>query len=319
MTTTRVLVTGASGFVGRWSLEPLLARGAEVHVVQRHAPPTTAGVVAHAADLHDREAVESLMRRIKPTHLLHFAWIATPGVYLTSLDNPLWLRSSLQMVDAFLANGGSRVVVAGTVAEYDWSAGVCSERTTPCRPATLYAACKHAQYEVLERWSAQVGFSFAEGRLFWTYGPEESPERLVPGMIQASLSRKSFQLRYPAQVRDYLHVADVGAAFSALLASEVQGAVNIGSGEGVALSRLGEIVGEETGEGLIIQPGDASANDPAPLVCAETSRLTRDVGFTPRYRLEQGLRDTVAWWKEQWKAHGSPPSSLTRPESRMQA
>ncbi len=308
MTTTRVLVTGASGFVGRWSLEPLLARGAEVHAVQRHAPPTTAGVVAHAADLHDREAVESLMRRIKPTHLLHFAWIATPGVYLTSLDNPLWLRSSLQVVDAFLANGGSRVVVAGTVAEYDWSAGVCSERTTPCRPATLYAACKHAQYEVLERWSAQAGFSFAEGRLFWTYGPEESPERLVPGMIHAGLSRRPFQLRYPAQVRDYLHVADVGAAFSALLASEVQGAVNIGSGEGVALSRLGEIVGEETGEGLIIQPGDDSANDPAPLVCAETSRLMRDVGFTPRYRLEQGIRDTVAWWKEQWKA-----------ESRMQA
>jgi len=308
ITTTRVLVTGASGFVGRWSLEPLLARGAEVHTVQRHAPPTTAGVVAHAADLHDREAVGSLMRRIKPTHLLHFAWIATPGVYLTSLDNPLWLRSSLQVVDAFLASGGSRVVVAGTVAEYDWSAGVCSERTTPCRPATLYAACKHAQYEVLERWSAQAGFSFAEGRLFWTYGPEESPERLVPGMIHAGLSRRPFQLRYPAQVRDYLHVADVGAAFSALLASEVQGAVNIGSGEGVALSRLGEIVGEATGEGLIIQPGADSANDPAPLVCAETSRLMRDVGFTPRYRLEQGIRDTVAWWKEQWKA-----------ESRMQA
>ena len=296
-TTTRVLVTGASGFIGRWSLEPLLARGAELHAVQRHAPPTTAGVVAHAADLHDREAVESLMRRIKPTHLLHFAWIATPGVYLTSLDNPLWLRSSLQLVDAFLANGGSRVVVAGTVAEYDWSAGVCSERTTPCRPVTLYAACKHAQYEVLERWSAQAGFSFAEGRLFWTYGPEESPERLVPGMIHAGLSRRPFQLRYPAQVRDYLHVADVGAAFSALLASEVQGAVNIGSGEGVALSRLGEIVGEATGEELIIQPGADSANDPAPLVCAETSRLMRDVGFTPRYRLEQGLRDTVAWWK----------------------
>jgi nucleoside-diphosphate-sugar epimerase len=314
MTTTRVLVTGASGFVGRWSLDPLLARGAEVHSVQRRMPPTRAGVAAHAVDLHDRAAVESLMRQVRPTHLLHFAWIATPGVYLTSLDNPVWLRSSLQLVETFLANGGSRVVVAGTVAEYDWSAGVCSERTTPCRPATLYAACKHAQYEVLERWSAQAGFSFAEGRLFWTYGPEESPERLVPGMIHASVSRLPFQLRYPAQVRDYLHVADVGAAFSALLASDVQGAVNIGAGEGVALARLGELVGQETGEGLIIQAVDARANDPAPVVLAETSRLTRDVGFTPRYRLEQGIRETVAWWK----AHGGP-ASVTRPESKVQA
>ena len=313
MTTIRVLVTGASGFVGRWSLEPLLAHGAEAHAVQRHAAPSTEGVIAHTVDLHDPAAVESLMRQVRPTHLLHFAWIATPGVYLTSLENPVWLRSSLQLVDAFLASGGSRVVVAGSVAEYDWSAGVCSERTTPCRPATLYAACKHAQYEVLERWSSQAGFSFAEGRLFWTYGPDESPERLVPAMIHASLSRAPFRLRYPAQVRDYLHVADVGAAFSALLVSDVQGAVNIGSGEGVALSRLGEIIGEETGEGLIVVPGDASADDPAPVVLAEQTRLTREVGFTPRFRLEPGIRETVAWWK----AHGS--ASRTRPESRVQA
>lgn len=314
MTMTRVLVTGASGFVGRWSLAPLLAHGAEVHTVQRHAPPEIPGVVSHAADVHDGAAVTSVIRRIQPTHLLHFAWIATPGVYLTSLDNLVWLRSSLQLVDAFLASGGSRVVVAGTAAEYDWSAGVCSERTTPCRPATLYAACKHAQYEVLERWSSQAGFSFAEGRLFWVYGPEEPQERLVPGMIRASAARVPFRLRFPAQVRDYLHVADAGAAFSALLASDVQGAVNIGSGEGVALSRLAEIVGKETGEGLIIEPGEFRADDPAPVVLAEHARLTREVGFTPRYRLEQGIHETVAWWK----GHGSP-ASVTQPKSSVQA
>jgi nucleoside-diphosphate-sugar epimerase len=300
MTMTRVLVTGASGFVGRWSLDPLLARGAEVHAVQRHAAAPIPGVVSHAVDLHDRQAVESLVRLVRPAQLLHFAWIATPGVYLTSPDNPLWLRSSLHLVESFLASGGSRVVVAGTVAEYDWSAGVCSERTTPCRPATLYAACKHAQYEVLERWSSQSAFSFAEGRLFWTYGPEESPERLLPSMIRASVSGAPFELRHPAQVRDYLHVADAGAAFAALLASEVQGAVNIASGEGVELRRLGEIVGEETGEGLNVAPAETGDEDPAPFVLAEAARLAREVGFSPRYRLEEGIRDTVAWWK----AHG---------------
>jgi nucleoside-diphosphate-sugar epimerase len=313
MTNTRVLVTGASGFVGRWSVEPLLARGADVHTLQRHASQTLGGV-PHAVDLHDGDAVAALIRQLRPTHLLHFAWIATPGVYLTSLENPAWLRSSLRLVERFLENGGRRVVVAGTAAEYDWGSGVCSERTTPCRPATLYAACKHAQYEVLERWSAQEGFSFAEGRLFWAYGPEESPDRLVPAMIRASTSRTPFRLRYPGQVRDYLHVADAGAAFSALLASDVQGAVNIGAGDGVALSRLGEIVGAETGEGLNLEWDDARAEDPAPVVLAEVTRLTRDVGFTPRYRLQDGIRETVAWWK----AHGRP-ASLTRPESRVRA
>jgi nucleoside-diphosphate-sugar epimerase len=302
MTMRRVLVTGASGFVGRRSIEPLLAGGAEVHTVQRHPADFATGVVAHTADLHDAEAVASLMAEVRPTHLLHFAWIATPGVYLTSLDNPLWLRSSLHLVETFLAHGGQRLVVAGSAMEYDWSAGVCSERTTPCRPATLYGACKHAQYEVLDRWSSQVGFSFAEGRLFWTYGPEESPERLVPAMIRASTSGLPFRLRYPAQVRDYLHVADAAAAFAALLESDVQGAVNIGAGDGVMLSRLAEIVGQETGQRLFVEAGDDAANDPAPVVLAEATRLVRDVGFTPRYRLEQGIRETIAWWKTRSRA-----------------
>ena len=154
--------------------------------------------------------------------------------------------------------------------------------------------------EVLERWSVQAGFSFAEGRLFWTYGPDESPERLVPSMIRASASRTPFRLRYPAQVRDYLLVSDAGAAFSALLASDVQGAVNIGSGEGIALTRLGEIVGAETGEGLHLEQSETNLHDPAPLVIAEVTRLARDVGWTPRSRLEDGICETVAWWK----AHG---------------
>ena len=68
------------------------------------------------------------------------------------------------------------------------------------------------------------------------------------------------------------------------------------------LSRLAEIVGEETGQRLFVEPGDDAANDPAPVVLAEAMRLTRDVGFTPRYRLEQGIRETIAWWKARSRA-----------------
>lgn len=297
MTGARVLVTGGSGFVGRSALASLVERGADVHSIQRGALEAVPGVTAHVVDLRDRTRLQSLMVDLRPTHLLHFAWIATPGVYLTSLENPQWLQWSLRLVELFLAHGGERVVVAGTAAEYDWSAGLCEELTTPCRPSTLYAACKHALYEVLERWSAQERSSFAEGRLFWVYGPNESRDRLVPGMIRASLRNEPFALNYPRQVRDYLHVADAGSAFAALLASTVQGAVNIGSGEGVALERLGEIIGKETGRGLVLQRPAGPVVDPVPLVVADATRLTRDVSWRPRYRLEDGIRDTVAWWR----------------------
>ena len=105
----------------------------------------------HRADLLDAREIDSLIGIVRPTHLLHFAWIATPGEYWRSAENYRWLAASTHLLDAFQAGGGVRAVMAGSCAEYDWSrAGVCNERTTPLADglspsgATPYAECKIA-------------------------------------------------------------------------------------------------------------------------------------------------------------------------------
>ena len=86
----RVLVTGATGFVGRWTLPCLVDRGFEVHAVSRRAdPPPRDGVTWRRLDLLDG-AIEALVRQVRPTHLLHFAWETTPLEYWVSLDNLRW-------------------------------------------------------------------------------------------------------------------------------------------------------------------------------------------------------------------------------------
>ena len=101
----RVLVTGAGGFIGRHSLEPLRAAGYEVHAVlsaradctpQSGAPPS--GTQVHRADLLDPQAIDALIEAVRPTHLLHFAWIVTPGVYWSSAENYRWLAASRQLI-----------------------------------------------------------------------------------------------------------------------------------------------------------------------------------------------------------------------------
>src|SRR5438105_280249 len=128
----RVLVTGASGFIGRHALPHLEARGFEVH-----AP-------GHSSfNVLDEKAHQPLLESIRATHLLHLAWDVTPGKYWTSLDNIEWVRASLSLFRHFAASGGKRWVGAGTCAEYDWSCGpVLSEETTPLRPTSLYGASK---------------------------------------------------------------------------------------------------------------------------------------------------------------------------------
>lgn len=76
----RVLVTGASGFIGRHVLTPLAERGYDVHAVSRSgAVPAAGNVHCHRADLLDPKQIGTLLKQVRPTHLLHFAWYAVPG------------------------------------------------------------------------------------------------------------------------------------------------------------------------------------------------------------------------------------------------
>ena len=124
----KVLLTGASGFVGRHCLPALVARGYEVHAVSSSATApadTPPGVRWHQADLLDGAQVSALLAQVRPRHLLHSAWYAVPGKYWTAPENFRWVRASLHLLQTFAAHGGRRVVVVGSSAEYDWHYGYC--------------------------------------------------------------------------------------------------------------------------------------------------------------------------------------------------
>lgn len=295
---SRVLVTGATGFVGRRTVAALATAGADVHGLARGSSPVPdiAGVTWHRVDLHEHAAAAAVVEMLRPTHLLHLAWNVTPG-YLTSLDNLSWVASTVRLMQAFARSGGRRVVVAGTSAEYAPVAEPCVEGLTAIAPATLYAACKRAVSEILEHWAPQVGVSAGWARLFFLYGPGESPARLVPQLIRAGMARAPFPMRHPEQIRDYMHVDDAAGALSAFVRSDVRGAVNVASGHAVRLDELARRVGECLEHPLALEAVPTEPDLLASVAAADVTRLRTDVGFIPRYSLAAGLRHTVEWWR----------------------
>src|SRR5690349_1295712 len=90
----RVLVTGASGFIGRHVLPWLTAQGYEVHIIDRRLRARKApGIVAHAADLLANNGAAQVIAAVRPSHLLHLAWNVTPGQFWTAIDNLDWVAA----------------------------------------------------------------------------------------------------------------------------------------------------------------------------------------------------------------------------------
>lgn len=296
----RVMLTGAGGFIGSHCIQPLLDRGYEVHAVERlPRQGDPCGASWHAVDLLDRQAVSAAVEAVRPTHLLHLAWYVVPGKFVTSPENFEWVAASQHLVRAFAEAGGSRAAVCGSGYEYDWRYGYCTEELTPCLPDTVYGAAKLALHHMVRSYAETRRLSWAWPRVFFLYGPGEHPQRLVSSVIRAVLRGEPAPCSHGRQIRDYMHLQDVADGIVAALDGDVQGAVNVCSGEAVTIRDIVLTIGRLTERPDLIRLGalPARPND-VPLVVGANARLT-GLGWAARHDLESGLQETIAWWRRQ--------------------
>jgi nucleoside-diphosphate-sugar epimerase len=291
-----ILVTGGSGFLGRHCAAALVRRGFRVHAVSRAPRDFVAdGITWHNLDLHVRSAPERLIATLRPSHLLHLAWITAPDRYRHSPENLDWLETSLALVKSFGEQGGQRFVGAGSSMEYDPVAGPCVEDATPIRPGTLYGQCKAAFWMAADAYAQRYGFSAACGRVFLPYGPGDEPRRLVPSLLAALSAGTAINVTDGSQVRDFIYAPDVGDLLvHLLLTSDAKGAYNIGTGRGIAVRQVIEWLANRFGARELVHFGarPQQQNEPALLV-ADMVKVERDLGWRAPTSIESGLERLV--------------------------
>jgi dTDP-6-deoxy-L-talose 4-dehydrogenase (NAD+) len=283
----RILVTGATGFVGSAFIRHAVAAGHTVGALIRHPEsPLPHGVVQLTGSMETPPW--AAMDSFQPDACLHAAWIATPGIYLESPENEQWVGWSFTFLKSLAERSVRRITALGTCIEYRISGEPLSEASSVLEPQYPYSRAKHALHQQLRPVLEAQGASLCWARLFYPYGPGEHPDRLVSSLIRRLRAGEPVALRTPLSVKDYIYIDDVASALLATLDRGVNGALNLGTGEPVSVGTIAGHVARRLGREELLQLPAHPVADPLDHVVADVRRL-RALGWSPQVALECGL------------------------------
>jgi nucleoside-diphosphate-sugar epimerase len=296
----RIFVTGATGFLGSYVAEDLVAQGHDVAVLLR--PGTRPWRLTAILDrltviegtLDDPPALGNGLRSFAPDAVVHMAWRGVGNSERNSKDQARNIADTVEMADLAADAGATIFVGAGSQAEYGPYNRAIAESDVP-RPTTFYGIAKLASGLMAERRCAERKLRFAWLRIFSVYGPKDNEAWLIPSLIRTLRANGHMALTGCEQRWGFLHARDAAAAVRLVLASSVaQGIYNLGSPDAPQLRdtvrRLHELIGAgELGLGEVpYRP------DQVMVLAADMTRLEA-LGWRPMVDLDQGLRETLAW------------------------
>jgi nucleoside-diphosphate-sugar epimerase len=292
----KILVTGASGFIGSAFCRLALAHGHEIAGLIQPAKIPPAQTLAGAKMTWLQGTLAELpwknIERFQPDVCVHLAWIATPGVYLESPENERYLQWSLDLVHGLRGLGVNHIVGAGTCIEYQLSDVPLSEDHTAVAPATLYARCKNALRETLATGAQKDGWQFCWGRVFYPYGVGEHPARLCSSLIQKLRRGEKLVLKTPHSRKDYIYIEDLAAAILLSVERKFTGTINWGTGKGVSVREIADNLAVMLGKPNLVEAADPPVPDPFPFVVADVAKLEA-LGWKQAWPLDRGLGELI--------------------------
>lgn len=304
----RVIITGATGFVGANLARRLLHEGHYIHLfVQKDYKPWRIESIRNDVNLHvidfcDIEGLSSLISNIKPDWVFH---LAAHGAYSSQTNIQRIIRSNIigtiNLVEACLQIGFEAFVNTGSSSEYGFKNHAASEMEW-IDPNSFYAVTK-ASASLYCRYIAQKhSVHISTLRLYSVYGPYEEPTRLIPTLILYGLKNEFPKLVNPDIARDYIFVEDVIDAFilAASLPSLEYGSIyNVGTGTQTSLKEVVGVVKQSMHITNLPEWGSMPNREwDTNVWVANIDKIQNDLGWQSQNIFEKGLELTLKWFHD---------------------
>lgn len=306
-TLRRVLVTGATGFLGSYVTRNLIKKGFEVGAIIRsqsncyRLSDCLSSITLHTACLEDQESIKKVFADFSPEIVIHCAAYGVDyrqhEIYSLYKVN---VGGTISLFQNAADSGVKRFIHTGSCFEYAARDFPISEEDL-IKPWGSYGVSKAAATMFVLQQGSDLGIPVVVLRPFGMYGPYEGTHRLIPQLIVSLLKNQYFNLTYGGQVRDYTYVEDIAEAFVKLVDGKQfpsGDVLNVGSGTGISIHQLGTQVATLIGKDHLLNWGaiPSRKNEPKMLV-ADNNKIYKLIGWKPKTTLIRGLKNTISFYK----------------------
>jgi UDP-glucose 4-epimerase len=308
---TRVLVTGATGFIGSHLCRRLLADGAKVHVLTSTVSSVYPvrlvdirdRITLYGGNLNDSGAMDSVVESADPEIVFHLGAYTHVGKSWHRVDECVQtnVHGTVNLLQVLARSDYRRFVYTSTSEVYGDVAVPFSEDSV-VEPLSPYSVSKYAAERFCRMFHKGRGWPIVVVRPFSAYGPAQSPDRIIPEIIVKALRGERLALTEGRQTREFNYVEDLADGFvRAATAPDVEGEVfNIGGGQEISMRDLAVTILDLMDNPITAEFG-ALANRPNEIwsMRADVGKATERLGLRPARPLRQGLEQTIAWYRRE--------------------
>lgn len=228
----RILITGATGFVGKHVLGQICAGGHDVmaFALEKETNENNAGHIRWlCGDMANLDLLKPQIKSFNPEVVIHLAWQGIPD-YSETISR-INLNNSIQLFDFIMEKTNcKKIIVSGSCLEYGKNKGVCRE-SDPVQPKSFFAWAKYSLYQYLLLKCNQKKADLIWFRIFYVYGPGQRAGSLIPMLVQQFKNGKTPDIRLPLNKNDFVYIEDVARAFQLAVEMKIEtGLYNLGRG-----------------------------------------------------------------------------------------
>lgn len=303
----KILVTGATGFVGANLVRRFIKEGFDVHIIVRKTSNIWRienildKLTIHYSDLIDYENLEKIFINVKPTYIIH---LAIYGGRPNQEDEVEILNSNL-IGTMNLINAANKIeykafINTGSSSEYGQK-DIAMKESDVCNPINMYGVTKVSATMYCSYKAITENKNIGTLRLFSPFGDYEDKGRLIPDLILGSLIEKRVKLANPDAVRDYIYIEDVCDIYMKILQNpeKIKGEIfNLGYGKQHSVKFMAETVKKLISEDIELKYNEINGRKAdTDIWIADIEKIKRTFDWEPRYNMEKGLKKSIEWFQ----------------------